>query len=214
MMLRAAAALALAAGILGFGVFLHVMGLSPTASLAARHLRAMKDRLDPPASVAPMTFADFAALPHARPVAEYSALERRGASLEGYVQRMILSSDGDYHLEIAPRRRRPGWGDTAYVSAEITPQWQRGSSSWRFGPLLAALRPNFGGATSWDDGPRRVRISGWLLYDFQYDPGFPVARALAGTRRREIRITGWEIHPATRIEIWNDSLDTYEDYPR
>jgi len=61
--------------------------------------------------------------------------------------------------------------------------------------------------TAWDGGPRRVRLTGWLTYDFPYEgahnrPGFPP------------RIASWEIHPVTRIELWDDTLAAFVDYPR
>jgi hypothetical protein len=55
------------------------------------------------------------------------------------------------------------------VTGEITPIWTRPPSGWRFESLLAALRPDRGGATAWDRGPRRARFTGWLLYDAPYD---------------------------------------------
>jgi hypothetical protein len=208
--LRLVAALSLTLGIVGLLSFVHLLGKGPFAPLAARHLRDMKDRTSAPSAYAPMTFADFAALPHHRPVAEYSAIERRGVSLEGYPQHLFRSSDGDLHLELAETPRVTGARDTVYLTGEITPQWQRGSERWRFEPLVAVLRPPGGGVTTWEGGARRLRISGWLMYDVQYDP--PVSEwSLA---HGAPRLTGWEIHPVTRIEIWSDSLATFVEYPR
>ena len=205
MTLRIAAALALLLGVGGLLAYLHLVGKGPFASLEERHLRDRKDRSEAPPRVVPVTFADFHALPHGLPVAEYSAIERRGVALEGYVQFLLTASDGDYHLEIANAPPgTPGY-DASYVTGEITPSWSRSSSRWRFESLLAALRPDRGGATPWDGGPVRARFSGWLLYDGPYDaPASP----------RHARLTGWEIHPVTKIEVWNDRLAEFVELAR
>ncbi|HYM80279.1 MAG TPA: hypothetical protein VEY91_02580 [Candidatus Limnocylindria bacterium] len=205
MTLRLAAALAMVVGVVGLLGFLHLLGKGPFASFEQRHLRAMKDRLDAPARVTPVTTADFAALPHRRPVAEYSALEAHGVSMEGYVQHVVPSIDGDIHLEIVPLPPHAEGYQPYYVTAEITPQWRRGSRTWRFEPLIATFRPPRSGRTAWDGGPKRVRISGWQLYDYQYD-NTPSSRFP--------RLTGWEIHPVTRIEIWDEPRAAYVEYAR
>lgn len=150
----------------------------------------------------------FAALPHGRPLAEYAPLEARGVSLEGWVQRTMLAADGDLHLEIAPAPRGEGGTDTLYVTAEITPQWRR-RGRWNGEALLAFFRPNRGGATPWPGGPRHVRVSGWLLYDYQYDR-VPSSWSLGNAAPR---LTGWEIHPVTRLEAWDDSSGTWREFP-
>jgi hypothetical protein len=196
--------------------YLYLLGELPTSPPAARHLRAMKDRAAAPAAYDPLVFADFEALPHGRPPAEVATLEARGVSLEGYVQTLLRASDGDVHLGVVAAARPANASDEIYVSAEITPQWQRGSKTWRYEPLLAALRPDGGGATAWDGGPRRARLSGWLLYDYQYDGAHPPTaperlRLLGPTSER---LTGWEIHPVTRIELWSDARGAWEEYRR
>jgi len=228
--LRLAAGLALALGLVALAGYLHALGKGPWATLEAGHLREMKDRLDPPGSVEAFAFADFAALPRGRPVAEYSAIEARGASLEGYVQWLIRSPDGDLHVELVGERRDAASPDTAYVTAEITPQWQRGDPGWGFQRVAPALRPQHatglpdqpwhmdasGSAPPWEGGPRRVRLSGWLLYDYQHDTLYGVAvpgRFGAGTTVSQ-RLSGWEIHPVTRIEVWDEARGAWEDVTR
>ena len=209
-MLRLAGALSLACGVVALLIYLHAMGHGPVAGEAARHMRAMKDRRAAPDSTRPITLDGVAALPHFAPLAEYAALERRGVAMEGYVQRLLRAGDDDYHLEIAPTLRAPGGKDTVYATAEITPGWRGRSPSWSYSGLLAAFRPNHGGESPWDEGPRRARVSGWLMYDYQYDaPPSEWSRQMAAPR-----ISGWEIHPVTRIELWDDSLGRYVDYPR
>ena len=210
MILRFAAALSLALGAAALLIYLDVMGHGPLAGEAARHLRAMKDRRTVPDSATPATLDDIAALPHRAPPAEVAALERRGVAIEGYIQRLLRASDDDYHLEVVITPRRSGGPDTTYAAAEITPGVRGASPRWTYDGLLAAFRPNHGGRTAWDAGPRRTRVSGWLLYDFQYD-------ALPSEWQKRMgapRISGWEIHPVTRIELWDDSLGRYVDYPR
>ena len=209
MTLRLAAGLALLLGLAAVLGYLQLVGIAPGETPESRHLRAMKNRTSAPDSVAAWTMADFEKLPHRWPLADYAPLERRAVSLEGWVQRMIGASDGDVHLEVACAPRLPDGPDTLYVTAEITPAWRRGSRTWRWEPLLAQFRPNWGGATPWDWGPRRARVSGWLLYDWQYD-GVPSGML----RERASRVTGWEIHPVTRIELWDEARGGYVEWPR
>ena len=209
-MLRFAAALSLLLGAAALAAYLHIMGYGPLAGEAARHMRGLKDRRVAPASVSAFTLADFAALPHREALAGNTPLERRGVTMEGYVQRFMRAVDDDYHLELAPTARAPGGRDTVYATAEITPASRRGSQRWSYEALLAAFRPNRGGATAWNSGPRRVRVSGWLLYDFPYDaPPSDWTMRMASPR-----ISGWEIHPVTRIELWDDAQQRYVDLPR
>jgi hypothetical protein len=206
--LRLAAALALLLGATGMLLFLTIVGKAPWSPPEMRHLRAMKDRAGTPAAYTAYGTADFLALPHHPPLAATAALERRGVSFTGYAQYMVPSTDGDFHFELTAAPRRPDSPDTAYVTAEATPAFTRGRDGWAFERLVARLRPNHGGETPWEGGPRRVRVSGWLLYDFQYD-----LDRLAPAKRAQ-RLTGWEIHPVTRIEAWDDTLARFVEVPR
>ena len=209
-MLRFAAVLSLLLGAAALAAYLHIMGHGPLAGAPARHMRALKDRRAAPASVSVFTLAEFAALPHRVSLAGYAPLERRGVTTEGYVQRFMRAVDDDYHLELAPTPRAPGGPDTVYATAEITPAFRRDSQRWGYEALVAAFRPTRGGATPWDAGPRRVRVSGWLLYDYPYDAPPSEWEKRMGSPR----ISGWEIHPVTHIELWDDSLRRYVDLPR
>ena len=209
MILRLAALGAIVLGLVALLAFLQIVGKAPWSPPEMRHLRAMKDRTVAPERVTPFSFADFQALPHTLSVAAYAPLERRGVSLEGYVQRLEPAPDGDVHFEVVATPRRPGGPDTVYVTTEVTPQWGRDSDHWSFEGLVTALRPNRGGATAWDSGPRRARMSGWLMYDFQDDPPFD-----RRPRWRNRILTGWEIHPVTRIELWDAADSTWRELER
>ena len=207
MTLRAAATLALGFGLAAFGVFLTLIGEGPLATPDARHLREMKSRTAQPDSVTPITLPEMAALPRRRPLAEYRSIEQRGVSLEGYVQNMLRAGDGDLHLEVAAVPRLGGDFDTAYVTAEITPPWGRMRPHWTFRDLAPVIRPALGGPSPWPGGTHRIRVSGWLMYDWQHDEPYGRHR----TARTAPRLTGWEIHPVTRIEAWNDTLQRFVD---
>ncbi len=187
-----------------------LLGRAPGLPVATRHLRRMKDRVTQPATLRELTMSDFAALPHGAPLAERARIEAQGVRMEGWVQRILLSGDGDLHLELAEGLRGRDDRDTIYVVAEITPQWRNARRGWAYDSLLAAFRPNRGGRTAWEAGPRRVRLSGWLNYDHPYDkPVSSWSLAHQSTRR-----TGWEIHPVTGIELWNDDVRAWQELAR
>ncbi len=206
MILRLSAALALAAGLVTLMAFLHLIGRGPFASEAARHLRAMKDRATVPSTAQAVTLAWMRTLPHGRPPAETAPFESRGVSLEGYVQRILWSSDGDTHLEIAPEPP-PADSATRYVTAEITRRFRERHPGWGYGALAATLRPNLGSGRPWPGGPRRARVTGWLFYDLQYDAPVPDSMLDRGAPR----VTGWEIHPVTRLEVWDDTRGAWAE---
>ncbi|HEV2106299.1 MAG TPA: hypothetical protein VGU27_11285 [Candidatus Eisenbacteria bacterium] len=210
MIFRSVAALVLAAGALILLGGLALLGRAPGLPPAVRHLRTEKDRGQAPAHVEPFALAGFQALPHFRALRDYAGDEERGIVVEGWVQRMLLSGDGDYHLEVVFSPRRPGGPDTAYAVAEVTPRWRAGAPAWSYDSLLVAFRPNRGGATAWDAGPRRVRLTGWLLYDFPYDKP-PSSWSL---EHGAPRVSGWELHPVTRIELWDPARAAWDEVRR
>ena len=208
MTFRILALLALALGALTLVVGLSLLGEGPLATDDLRHLRAGKERVTAPATYTAWTADSFMALPHGRPLAEIAPLERRGVSMVGRVQRTMLAGDGDFHLEITEAAVPPGERDHAYVTGEITPRWRR-PGRWSGETLLALFRPNLGGTAPWPGGPRLGRVSGWLLYDYQYD-----ARPSDwSVRNAAPRLTGWEIHPVTRLEVWNEARGGWDEVP-
>ena len=199
--LAGGAALVLGLGLLGRGV-----GLPERT----RHLRAMKDRVEPPPRVRDVDMDFFGALPHGAPLPARASLEREGVRMDGWVQRILLSGDGDVHLEVTELPRQPTERDTVYVVAEITPPWREQRRGWAYESLLVAFRPNRGGGTAWDAGPRRVRLTGWLMYDHQYDKPISTWTLQYAKGRR----TGWEIHPVTGIELWDDAAQGWRELAR
>ena len=210
MTLRITGTLALALGVAGLLGFLHLLGEGPFARPEARHMRAMKDRRAAPQQTAPVTLALFDSLPYRRPLAEYEPFERRGVVLEGYVKHMLRAADGDLHLEVTATLPEPG-APLLYATAEITPQWHRGAKHWSFESLRAACRSGSGGdVTRWQAPPRRVRITGWLMYDFQFETRLPDLTRPPFQQRE----SGWEVHPVTKIEIWDDARAAFVEVPR
>ena len=210
MTLRIAATLTLALGVTALLGFLHLLGIGPFASAEQRHMRAMKDRTEAPASPEPFRLSGFDSLPVLRPLAEYAAIERRGVVVEGYVKHMLREPDDDTFLEVMatpPTRATP----MAFVTAEITPQWHRGAGRWSFESLRAAFRAaSWGGATPWPERARRVRLTGWLLNDYKYETRRPDL-----TRPPDVpRVSGWEVHPVTKNEIWDDARAAFVEVPR
>ena len=170
----------------------------------------MKDRFSRPGSLFDYRMADFAALPHQAPFAERAALERQGVRMEGWVQRVLLSGDGDLHLELAEHRRTALDRDTVYVVGEITPQWRYRTRGWDYDSLLVAFRPEPRRCVELARGPGprahlglaalrpplRQAVNNWMLH------------------REAVRLTGWEIHPVTNIECWDDASLSWQELSR
>jgi hypothetical protein len=206
---RVLSALAFAAGTLTLYLALLVIGEAPGTAPEALHLRAMKKRVAVPATYTPYTLADFQALPHGIAMEYRARREGTAVSFEGWNQRMMMAGDGDAHLELVASPRESGGRDTVYVTGEVTPPFRR-SGRWSYDRLLALFRPNRGGQTAWQGGPARVRVSGWLLYDYQYDH-VPTTWSLQNAAPRA---TGWEIHPVTRLERWDETAAAWIEVPR
>jgi hypothetical protein len=207
MTLRLAAAAALALGVTTLLLYLHFLGKGPWADPRARHMRAMKDRTSAPDSFAVYSFEAFTNLPRRAPLATYAALESRGGTIEGYVQRIRHAPDNDVHLDLANESRGPDGPIQPYLVAEVPGPWRARSSTWKYERFVEVLRPTRGSVTPWDQGPRRARLSGWLMYDYAHEHRRP-------RPERPVAQSAWEIHPVTRIELWDDSLRRFVEYPR
>lgn len=206
--MRGARRFALAAVSLGLagGAFLVLSAGSHPAQRA--YLIQQKNRVAIPSHYEPLTFAEFLALPPLP--AEYRAPEwdlverhtQRPVSLEGYIAEVIAWPDGwnygrhwwegDLHVHL--REARPG---TCFpegprgnqIVTEVTPAFQGEATGWTQQNLLALCERG-----------AKVRISGWLLHDYKH------ARHVGGWRA-----TAWEIHPVTRVEVWDPVGRRWED---
>src|SRR5439155_6871821 len=119
---------------------------------------------------------------------ETASWENRGASVEGYLQRLKLMGPEscncrseerrDYHLWLGSS---PDTDRTGSIVCEVSPRTMPHHASWRL-RILGRLAQD----------KARVRISGWLMWD----PDHPAE--LGKTRG-----TLWEIHPVHRIEVYS-----------
>jgi hypothetical protein len=172
-----------------------------------RYLIEQKNREEVPSHYEALTFAEFLALPSLP--AHYTEqdwtivrlLSRRAASLEGYIAevRQVFDGpmygewpwEGDLHVHLRDHPESqcfpPGPRDGQIVT-EVTPHFQPPRTGWS----EAALRDLC-------DRQVRVRISGLLMHDYQHADGVTRWRA-----------TPWEIHPVTRIEVWDPVRQTWQ----
>jgi hypothetical protein len=175
-----------------------------------RYLIAEKNREEVPSHYESLTFTEFLALP---PIpAHYTEQDwtivrqesLRAVSLEGYIAEVRRIHDGpmygdwpwegDFHVHLRDRPQSqctpPGPRNNQIVT-EVTPHFQPPRTGWS----EAALRDLC-------DRQVRVRISGWLLHDYEHADGVSRWRA-----------TPWEIHPVTRIEVWDLARRTWQVVP-
>ncbi len=112
-----------------------------------------------------------------------------GGSGESTNCHMTRSSEVDWHMAVVAT---PGEGEAESIVIEPTPRIRIRHPRW----TVARLRP-------WLDAGNPVRISGWLLFD-------PSHRNHLGRYRKTL----WEIHPITKIEVWqNDGWVDVDDLP-
>ncbi len=126
------------------------------------------------------------------------SVDRLSITLEGYLvdAKQGESESSNCHAKtkrglrfwVAPEQP-PAWNTPAAkallprsVVAEASPYWQgEHADTWQMGFIGPMVKDHF-----------KVRVSGWLLYN----PEHP--EQLGKTRG-----TLWEIHPVTKVEIWN-----------
>jgi len=83
--------------------------------------------------------------------------------------------------------------------------WENGN--WTGCPRGPAPGPVLAAGTGWSyealldlcQRQARVRISGWLLHDYQHIRDIGAWRA-----------TAWEIHPVTSIEVWSPEREEWQ----
>jgi hypothetical protein len=90
---------------------------------------------------------------------------------------MTRSTEVDWHVALVGQA---GNGEDAAIVVEPTPRIRVAHPKW----TVTRLRP-------WLDSSDPARISGWLMFD-------PAHRNHLGRYRKTL----WEIHPVTRIEVW------------
>jgi hypothetical protein len=119
-------------------------------------------------------------------------VEHNAVSLTGYIVRVIpvpihlaglRATDWEFylHLRLGPARRCEYQDDARNLVAVVTPYFQPPNTGWDLEALYDLCREQ-----------TRVRLSGWLLYDY-------LSRARVGRSRA----SAWSIHPVTRIEVWS-----------
>jgi len=206
-----------------------VLGLA--ALLAGCHYSVIKRldlwrkklRLQTPASYRPMSIDEMIALQPGCPfqesqVPEIDQLERRAVVVDGYLVRVEQLADGktyahllrrgDIHLEIASAPDfHPAGSSALRVICEVTVAFQWRREHWNLeglAPLAGLVSDSLIGHSypGGTPGGARVRLSGYLLDDF-------VHCAAVG----ESRATAWEIHPVTKVEVWNEDKKKFEQVP-
>ncbi|NOT34328.1 MAG: hypothetical protein HOP12_09185 [Candidatus Eisenbacteria bacterium] len=186
MSVRWIATAALTFGVAGL-LALTAEGAWPFASLELRHRREMKSRVAVPADPTPTRFEALDALPTRSSVAEYSAIERRAVAVEGFVERFDARGNGEVALRIV-REWPTTRGTTGALLATLSPSFRARHPEWAVDALVAELRLTERAELPAGGEARRVRVSGWLMFD-----------------------AAWSIHPVTRLEVWDASLARYRD---
>ena len=215
---------------IGAGARLIFVALAAATLLAGCHnysygrrlmLLRRKVRTSVPHSYEPITFDQMVDLEPSCPFDDSQGAlidrqESRAVTLEGYVIRvqqlaggityLHLFRRGDIHLEIGPDPDFGAVGDSSErVICEITKPFQWSHKHWNLeglAPLVTLVRDDliehsYPGGTP---GGTRVRISGYLLDDFVH------CLAMGSTRA-----TVWEIHPITKLEVWDEAKKQFVD---
>jgi len=172
----------------------------------------LKNRTDIPSSYHDVTWRAIAELPYppkapksreqysAEMLAPITKVEGAAVQTVGYIvaikpQRSNSESCNcawhgedatDWHIALT---EFPGDGEKTSIVVEPTPRIKIKHPKW----TKKNLEP-------WLNEDLPVRISGWLLFDPQHS-----------NHLNKYRSTLWEIHPVTKIEVWNDVTDQWEN---
>jgi len=190
-------------GVLLVSVGTRVNGESPITDRLTDHLAVQQQRTEIPPAYAPIDYRFFAQLPtpEIRTVPDLDAVEEvehNAVALTGYIVRVIpvpihlagrRATDWEFylHLRVGPARRCEYQDDARNLVTVVTPSFQPPHTGWDLEALYDLCREQ-----------ARVRLSGWLLYDY-------LSRARVGRSRA----SAWSIHPVTRIEVWNPRDDSW-----
>jgi hypothetical protein len=110
-----------------------------------------------------------------------------------------LANDVDWHM---PLTANLGDGENVAVIVETTPRARQRHPHWtttRLNPWAAHI----GNADNPSYNQQKVRISGWLMLDPEHQDMI----------NNGLRSTLWEIHPITKIEVWDNGTWVDLDNP-
>lgn len=174
-----------------------VHGETPLLSRVADHHAAQKRRVEIPPAYAPIEYGWVVRLPAPEirtdsDLAAVAEVEQHAVALEGYIVRVIpvpaqpvarRATEWEYYLQLrlGPARRCEYQDDPRNLVAVVTSPFQPPHTKWDLDVLYELCREQ-----------ARVRLSGWLLYDY-------LSRARVGRSRA----SAWGIHPVTQIEVWS-----------
>jgi hypothetical protein len=109
-----------------------------------------------------------------------------------------LPNDVDWHM---PLTADLGEGENAAIIVETTPRVRRQHAQWTTAHLKS-WTAHMGSQPNASYNQQKVRISGWLMLDPEHQDMI----------NSGLRSTLWEIHPITKIEVWDNGawvdLDT------
>ncbi|MDQ2659846.1 MAG: hypothetical protein M3Y03_05450, partial [Verrucomicrobiota bacterium] len=114
----------------------------------------------------------------------------------------------DWHLEVfaQPADHAPRIGDPTPVICEITPRTQQSlyRAGIRIHDLAGFIRGSDMNATPTGHPARKIRLTGYLLWDDEHngsaDVGTVIANKSANGFHHPWRQSAWEIHPVLKIE--------------
>ena len=101
-----------------------------------------------------------------------------------------LANEVDWHM---PLTANVGEGEDVAIIVETTPRVRKQHAQW----TTARLKPwtaHIGSQPNASYNQQKVRISGWLMLDPEHQDMI----------NNGLRSTLWEIHPITKIEVWDN----------
>jgi len=101
-----------------------------------------------------------------------------------------LANDVDWHL---PLTDSVGQGENVAIIVETTPRVRRQHTQWTT-DRLKPWSAHIGSKANASYNKQQVRISGWLMLDPEHQDMIDEG----------LRSTLWEIHPITKIEVWDN----------
>ena len=181
-----------------------------------------KNRIDVPDAYHPVAWDAINALayPHGAPrrrmdwtpaqLGQIQPFEGAALSVEGYLYKVKVESsspnaatggestncharlakDVDWHM---PLTAHAGEGQDVAVIVETTPRVRQGHPNWTT-VRLKSWTAHVGSQPNPNYNQQKIRISGWLMLDPEHQDMI----------NGGLRSTLWEIHPITKIEVWDN----------